>query len=201
MKKLFVILLFFCAFSILAQNDTSHIIQVHFLYGSKPTKKFKSIEKKYFGGLHGGHVSIQVDSTDYGFSPSGKLHIFNHKKKFHSVFQAKEISKQAPYPKDAKVVTILIPITQQQYNAIRTIQSSYCKNAPYDYAFLGMRCAASAQDVLGQIGVVKKRKRLKNIYTTFYPKKLRKRLLKQATEKNYKIISHQGRPTRKWEKD
>ncbi len=85
---------------------------------------------------------------------------------------------------------------------LRTNQSSYFdKNAPYDYAFLGMRCAASAQDVLGQIGVVKKRKRLKNIYTTFYPKKLRKRLLKQATEKNYKIISHQGRPTRKWEKD
>jgi hypothetical protein len=64
-----------------------------------------------------------------------------------------------------------------------------------------MRCAASAQDILGQIGVVKYRKRFYNIVTTFYPKMLRKRFFKLAKKNNWKVTKQEGRPTRKWEKD
>ena len=84
----------------------------------------------------------------------------------------------------------------------KKIQTDYCAKAPYDYAFFGMRCSASAEDILGQIGVVKRKKRnAKIIRTNFYPKKLRKRLFKMAREKNYQVIKSEGRTSRKWESD
>ena len=200
----FLITIIFLSTSLLihGQTDTSHFIKVHFLYGSKPLKKYKNkTEMKYFGGIHGGHVTIETDSIDYGFSPEGKVHVFSHNRNHHSQFTGKATHNQEPYPKGYKVTTFIIPVTQLQYNQIHKIQSDYCNKPPYDYAFFGMRCAASAQDVLGQIGIVKKRGRIRNIYSTFYPKKLRKRLFKLAEEKNYKIEKQEGRVTRKWERD
>ncbi|MCX6296662.1 MAG: hypothetical protein NTX97_11465 [Bacteroidetes bacterium] len=188
-------------FLVQGQVDSSHIIKVHFLYGSKPERKFKDSEKKYFGGMHGGHVSIQVDSVDYGFSPCGKVHIFSHRNNHHCEFKSKHTPNQNVYPKGCKVVTFFIPLTEEQYKEINKIENDYCSNVPYDYAFFGMRCAASAQDVLGQIGIVEKRKRLRNIYSTFYPKKLRKRMFKLAVEKKYTFETQNGKVTRKWEKD
>lgn len=194
------LLLSFC-FVLIGQTDTTHFIKVHFLYGSKPLKKYKSTEMKYFGGIHGGHVTIEVDSIDYGFSPSGRVHLFSQNRNCHSQFDGKHTHNKEPYPKGNKVVSFIIPVSKAQYDQIHTIQTCYCSKVPYDYAFFGMRCAASAEDILGQIGIIKKKKRLGNIYTTFYPKKLRKRLFKQAEKKNYTIIKQDGRPTRKWETD
>jgi hypothetical protein len=176
-------------------------IQVHFLYGSKPLHKYRATEKKYFGGLHGGHVSIEVDSVDYGFGPEGKFHIFSHKNNCHSIFKIKQTKGLPVYPADAKVTTFFIPVTSEAYYKFLNIVNDYCNSTPYDYAFIGMRCAAAAQDVLGQMGVVKPRGKLKNIFTTFYPKMLRKRMFRLAREKNYRYVEQQGRKTRKWEKD
>jgi hypothetical protein len=203
MKKFLTLLLLLITFSSAkGQTDSAHIIKVHFLYGSKPLKKYKNItEMNYFGGIHGGHVSIEVDSLDYGFSPSGKVHIFSRDRKPHSQFTGKHTHNQPPYAKGNKVVTFIIPVSTEQYNEIKKIQASYCSKPPYDYAFFGMRCAASSQDILSRIGIVKERKRLRNIYTTFYPKKLRHRMFKLAKKNNYTIIKQDGRPTRKWEKD
>ena len=195
-----ILLLSFC-FVLKAQTDTSHFIKVHFLYGSKPLKKYRSTENKYFGGIHGGHVTIETDSIDYGFSPEGKVHIFSHHKNHHSQFIGKCTHQLEPYPKGSKITTFIIPVTKVQYEQIHKIQTDYCAKPPYDYAFFGMRCAASAQDVLGQIGIVKKRGKIRNIYSTFYPKKLRRRMFKLAKEKNYKIETQEGRVTRKWESD
>lgn len=184
-----------------SQTDTLHLIKVHFLYGSKPLPKYKGAEKKFFGGLHGGHVSIELDSIDYGFSPHGKFHIISHRNKRHSIFHGEPASTTRPYQNGNKVASICIPITTEQYNALKQITCNYCNKQPYDYAFLGMRCAASTQDVLSQIGIVEKRGKLKNICTTFYPKKLRKRMFKLAKEKNYTILYKEGRKSRKWERD
>jgi hypothetical protein len=194
-----IIFLLHCLF-LKSETDTTHYIQVHFLYGSKPLKKYKKSEVPYFGGIHGGHVSIQIDSVDYGFSPAGKVHIFSHNK-HHSVYHGRETHHQNVYPTGYKVETVIIPITLAQYNQLNAIVNDYCSKAPYDYAFFGMRCASSAQDVLSQIGIVKKRRQFRNIATTFYPKKLRQRLIKLAKQKQYKIINQEGRPTRKWERD
>lgn len=192
---------FFLIVSAFAQIDTTLFIKVHFLYGSKPKKKFKATEIKYFGGIHGGHVSIQVGNMDYGFEPTDKVHIFPHKNN-HKAGYVSNITKGAMrYDTSSKVTTFIIPLTIEQYNKLNIINQTYCKKTPYDYAFFGMRCASTAQDVLGQIGVVKKKSRFSNIVTTFYPKKLRKRLFKLAIKNNYIVIKSSGRFSRKWEKD
>ena len=202
MRLLITILFLSTSLLVQSQTDTSHFIKVHFLYGSKPLKKFKGkTEMKYFGGMHGGHVTIEVDSIDYGFSPSGRVHMISHPGKHHSQYDGKHTHNQPPYPKGYKVTTFIIPVTEEQYTQIQKIESSYCAKPPYDYAFIGMRCAASAEDILGQLGIVRKKKRFGNVFTTFYPKKLRKRMFKLAKQKNYKIVTQEGRPTRKWEKD
>ena len=161
----------------------------------------RSTEYKYFGGIHGGHVTIEVDSADYGFNPGDPFHYIAHKNVRSSSFVSRKTNGRPPYPPGDKFATFIIPITQVQYVKINEIHSSYCAQTPYDYAFLGMRCASATQDILGQIGIVKYRRRFINVLTTFYPKKLRKRLFKLAAKKNYKVIKQAGRLTRKWERD
>jgi len=202
MRSFCIVLIFlFPASFAHAQADTGYFIKVHFLYGSKPLKKYKNTEAKYFGGIHGGHVSIEVDSTDYGFVPEGKFHIFNHRRSCHSAFITRPTHNHDPYTDKDKVTTFIIPVTAEQHYELLLLVSDYCSKVPYDYAFFGMRCAAASQDVLGKIGVVKPRGRLSGIYSTFYPKKLRRRMFRLAKEKHYKVISREGRTTRRWESD
>jgi hypothetical protein len=113
----------------------------------------------------------------------------------------KQLNGANRYGKESKTVTFIIPITHKQYQDLNRIQKCYCDTTPFDYAFFGMRCASTTQDILGQIGVVKTKKRFGNIITTFYPKKLRRRLFRLAKKNNYQVIKNEGRPTRKWERD
>lgn len=200
--RFFCTIILLCLFSLAeAQTDTSYSVKVHFLYGSKPLRKYKGIEHKYFGGIHGGHVSIEVDGVDYGFSPKGKFHIIAHKNSRHSTFHGDPGDSTKAHVKGYKVATIIVPLSAAQYRQISQIHSTYCTAPPYDYAFIGMRCAAASQDVLAQIGIVKKRKKAKNVFTTFYPKKLRKRMFRLAEKNHYTVVRQEGRPTRKWERD
>ncbi len=202
MRFIFLLLLYLPCLSIIGQTDSIHTIKVHFLYGSKPLKQYKNkTEMKYFGGIHGGHVTIEVDSVDYGFSPTGRVHILSHNRNCHSQFTGKHTHNQPPYPKGYKVVSFIIPISEVQYTHLNKTHNDYLSTPPYDYAFLGMRCAAATQDLLSQIGIVKKKRRVRNVYSTFYPKKLRRRMFKLAEKKKYTITKQDGRPTRKWESD
>lgn len=202
MKYLLLFIAFVFSLVGYSQSDSIHAIKVHFLYGSKPLKKYKGkTEMEYFGGIHGGHVTIEIDSIDYGFSPSGRVHMIARRKK-HSQFTGKFTHNLPPYPKGYKLVSFEIPITAFQYDKLQAIQANYLANPPYDYAFFGMRCSAATEEILGQIGVLEKKKRRKQIIRhNFYPKKLRKRMFQLAKENNYRIIAQDGRPTRKWEKD
>jgi hypothetical protein len=184
-----------------AQEGPGHYLAVHFIYGSKPARGHKHDEMKFFGGLHGGHSTIELDSVDYGFVPSGRVHLFAHRKTFNSMFVAHKTHGLPVYPAGDKTITIIIPLTEEQYQTIISKCESYCDKAPYDYAFFGMRCAASAKDILQQAGIFKKRSHLSTVITTFYPKKLRKRLLRMAEKKHYTVIRQEGRPSRKWERD
>jgi hypothetical protein len=64
-----------------------------------------------------------------------------------------------------------------------------------------MRCAAASYDVLSQIGLFKPKSKNWMVNRIFYPRRLRKRMLKMAAEKGYKSHKQPGRKTRKWEKD
>lgn len=198
--------LIFLLFSLFAgeaycQSDSSTAIRVHFLYGSKPKRKFKDTEFKSFGGLHGGNVSIQAGDTDYGFGPTiMPVHLFPKRHK-QSVFEARELQGGARYSAGNKTLTFVIPVSPKQLATLDSLHKAYCQKAPYDYAFFGMRCASATQDILSFAGIVKRKGRMATILTTFYPKRLRKRLFKQAKADGYRVIRSEGKATRKWEKD
>ncbi len=196
-----IFILLFFSVNVLSQLDSNHVIKINFLYGSKPKRKFKETEYKYMGGLHGGHVSIQVGDVDYGFEPTSRLHIFAHKKGIKSNFVENKLNGKLRYSETSKTVTFLILLTTKQYETLNQIHASYCRKSPYDYAFFGMLCASATREILAQIGIVKKRNRFVTIVANFYPKKLRKRLFKLASKNNYQVIKTNGRKERKWEKD
>lgn len=201
MKTGLTILLLFLLTRGFAQMDTTHYIRVNFLYGSKPHRDHKDTERKHFGGIHGGHVTIQAGDLDYGFRHTSKnTHIFPRKNRA-STFSVRQLNGKSRYGEGRKTVTFVIPISKQQYDTLQRIHEGYCEATPYDYAFFGMRCASSTQEILGKIGVLKNRSRFSNVFTAFYPQRLRKRIFRLARAKNYEIITTEGRPTRKWERD
>ncbi|MDJ1504579.1 hypothetical protein [Xanthocytophaga agilis] len=186
---------------VVGKRDTMKFIKVHFLYGSKPKKEFKFLEKKWFGGMHGGHVSIETDSIVTGFGPKGKFHVFGYKKNFHSHFFSQGMLEWMDDSVGMKYVSVTIPLTLIQYQKLDSIHKTYQNSPPYDYAFVGMRCAAATYHILSQLDLVPVRGHHRMVINYFYPKLLRKRILKLAVEKKYAIHRQSGRITRKWEKD
>lgn len=173
-------------------------IKVNFLYGSVPSKGYKESEEKLFGGIKGGHVNIEANGMVLDFL-SGNCPILPENKKPTGGF----CINPSIYWDTAttKWVTIKIPVTREQLTQLENVFYQYSQQTPYDYAVFGMRCAAASYDVLSEVGVVKKISKKYNIVKNFYPKLLRKRMLKLAEENNYPVIYHSGRQSRKWETD
>lgn len=206
MRIILFVLLFIPGLSY-SQNDSLVIeqdtlfIKVHFLYGSRPAHNSEIKEFRYFGGIHGGHVSIEIDSIDYGFAHKGRFHIFAHKNNLHSKYDSKNTGGKPAYMSDCKFVTFYIPVTYEKYERAKEILRSYCNNAPYDYAFFGMRCASSIHEILGQLGILERKNNFNYAVLSFYPKKLRTRLFILAKENQMQFYIQEGSFTRKWEKD
>lgn len=197
MKSLVLIFLLLSCVVVHA-NDSLYVIKINFLYGSRPVKEYKNSETKLFGGIKGGHVNIEADGKVLDFRP-GNNPIFPHNKKptggfsiNHSLYWDTTTTKWA---------TVIVPISAQQYTELQNLFDSLPVHTPYDYSVFGMRCAAASYDVLSKIGLFKEVSNPKNIAEHFYPKLLRKKILKWAGEKNYTVIRHEGRLTRKWESD
>jgi hypothetical protein len=186
-------------------QDTA-FLKVHFLYGSKPLKKFKDTEQKWFGGVLGGHVGIEADSNKIlNFSPNGKFHLFAKTNNRHSTYL---ISSDSVFysifdeqPDSMKKAIVYVPITKLQKQRFDSIEIAYLRQTPYDYALFGMRCGAAAYDILGQLDILPKYGYGKTYMKIFYPKKLRKRLFKKAKASNWVIVKYDGSRRRKWEKD
>jgi len=203
MKNLTLILALSLAFQSFANDST--FIKVHFLYGSKPKKAYKSTEVKWFGGLHGGHVGVEIEPNKIiDFVPSGKFHYVEKHDNRHSSFTEHDTTSfWEIFGSDSdsmKKMTIVIPITDSQKKKLNSLAKAYWNETPYDYAFVGMRCASATYDILAQIGITKKFKRKKTFRKNFYPKRTRKKLVKLAKRNNWKIIRKQGSPKRKWER-
>jgi hypothetical protein len=200
-KFLTLILVYLICLQSVAQADSTYFMRVHFLYGSRPKFKYRETEKRVFGGLHGGHVSIQVDGMDYGFERSGGFHIFPRRKKYRARFTGQSSDSILNANRNSKTATFIVPLNDTQFKTLNRIHSNYCEQVPYDYAFFGMRCAASVREILGQLNIIERRSRMKYITGFFYPKRLRKKMFRLARKKNYQIITTPGRATRRWEKD
>lgn len=199
-------MVFFSLLSIVVNSQDSTYLKVHFLYGSKPLKKYKATEQKWFGGVLGGHAGIECDSDKVlSFSPSGKFHLFSKKNNRHSAYN--ELSDDRFYsimggdPDSMKKAVVYIPVTMQQKQKFDSISSAYLKQTPYDYALLGMRCGAATYEILGQLNILPSYSRSKTYKKIFYPKKLRKRLFKKANANGWKILRQNGSVKRRWEKD
>ncbi|MBX7224984.1 MAG: hypothetical protein K1X55_03075 [Chitinophagales bacterium] len=204
MKSFFLFL--FCLSSFPAFSQDSTFLKVHFLYGSKPLKKYKETEPKWFGGILGGHVGIEGDSNKIvNFLPNGKVHFIAKKKDKHSTYAIH--SEENFYailggnPDSVKKAIVYIPISVQQKQKFDSITSDYLIETPYDYAFFGMRCGAASHDILGQLEIMPNYRYGKTARKIFYPKKLRRRLFKKATANNWMILRQDGSPKRKWEHD
>jgi len=202
--KMPLFLLFLFCFTHSYSQDSS-CIKVQFLYGSKPLKKYKNTEEKWFGGILGGHVGIEGDSGKfYSFEIIGKNKIFNGKpdnsayklvtgEEFWSVMKTKEDS--------LKKATIIIPVSHDQKKKFDSITTDYLKQVPYCYAVFGMRCGSSTYEILAQMGIFPQYSDFKTYMKIFYPRRLRKRLLSKAEKNNWEVLRQQGTPKRKWEKD
>jgi hypothetical protein len=203
--KLLVILLFCCGCLQCFSQDTS-FLKVHFLYGSRPLKKYKDTEPKWFGGIHGGHVGIEGGNDKIlNFLRHDKFHWFSNNNNRHSLYA--EHSSGDFYTilggnsDSVKKTIVYIPVTPLQKHSFDSIGMCYLSQTPYDYAFIGMRCGAAAYEILSQLDVVRHYSNTKTSLKIFYPKKLRKRLLKKASENGWKVERFEGSGRRKWERD
>jgi hypothetical protein len=204
MIRLWLIILI-CIATQFSFGQDSPSLKIHFLYGSKPLRKFKDTEKKWFGGVLGGHVGIEsTHDRILNFVPRGKFHWFskdrdrNSQYAVHSVDHFYNIFGNTD---SVKKLIVTIPITHQQKLEFDSIANVYLNDTPYDYALFGMRCAAGAYDVLGELGVVRNYNNRAIARKIFYPRKLRKRILKLASKNNWTIERTSGSKKRKWDKD
>ncbi|MEO7141022.1 MAG: hypothetical protein ABIY51_12185 [Ferruginibacter sp.] len=199
MKTLKIFSFILILLSLACSTQAQQTVTVHFLYGSTPARGYEKLEKKRFGGKKGGHVSIETGDSIIGFQPKGTCHIVGKKQYCNGYFRADDKRKWMTDTVGNKYSSILIPLTNEQYCKVKITVVNYLQKTPYDYAFLGMRCAAATYDVLEQAGIVKKRSRLAKWTAFFYPQLLRRQMLKMAKENNYAVVKHAGRSTRSWE--
>lgn len=200
--RTFVLLFFLFYMTATSVAGDSLFLKLHFVYGSKPKHGFKKTERTYFGGLHGGHVYMEADHEIFSFGPDkGQWHVISHRKKIYGKYRIDSNLVWCGDTGKLKITTISIPVTRQQLEQFHHLEKDYLQHAPYDYAFVGMRCAAAAYDVLSQVGICRKRSRAGIITKNFYPKRLRIKLLKRAGSEHWIVEKQNGRPSRKWEKD
>lgn len=177
-----------------ASMDT---LRVLFVYGSRPIGQD---ENKWFGGIHGGHVSISYEDGFASFVPKDKVQVFP-RSNINSKFTIESEDHFAFDTSDSRYLIINIPVDSIKKTQIDSLIKAYLFESPYPYAFFGMRCASAAADILQLTGYLETD--AKNILWRkyFYPKKLRHRLIKMARQNTWPMKYQIGRKSRRWEKD
>lgn len=172
-----------------------------FLYGSKPSKEYRTEEFKEFGGIHGGHVSIEVDSINFGFGPYSKFHLIGKRNNRHRKWFAIPLEYWETDTAGDKFTTFVLPVSAEQHDTLKKLMVAYSRETPYDYAFIGMRCASATWDILSLAGILKKHSRMWMTWRCFYPKLIRNKFFRKQRIMNSTVSKQPGRQNRKWEKD
>lgn len=201
-----VLTILFCTLFYQCFAHDTIFLKVHFLYGSKPLAIYKKTEPKWFGGILGGHVGIEIDSNKIlSFLPNGKFHWFAKSRDKHSSYITHSFtdfySILGGNADSVKKTVVFIPITSRQKEILDSIANTYLAQTPYDYAFMGMRCGAATYEILGKLDIVANYSYTKTYIKIFYPAKLRRILLQKAFDNNWKILVQPGSFKRKWERD
>lgn len=198
MKHLYSLLMLILCIQVSAQDSTH--LTVHIIYGSKPLAKGES---KWFGGKLGGHIGLQVGRDKIiHFNPNGKVRVFGHsdepgqyvlssKKSFYNTFHCDS----------AKTMQVVISVSPEAKQHLDSICRGFLNASPYPYAFFGMRCTSACYHLLSEAGVVPKMSKSHMTRRFFYPRRLRKLLLKKATSQHWTITQTAGTSCRKWDHD
>jgi hypothetical protein len=200
------LLLLLSLFSSHTFSQETPFLKVHFLYGSKPKREYKSSERKWFGGVLGGHAGIESQPDEIiNFMRGNDFHWFAHRKNKQSRYavhsEKRFYSMFRGTPDSVKRAIIYIPVTEEQMKKFDSLAAIYLMNTPYDYAFIGMRCGSATYDLLAKIGVLKQFGYRKTYWKIFYPRRVRKRILRMATANNWRVEMTEGTVRRKWERD
>lgn len=197
-----------CLFILLVLPWHAHAqaeIEVDFLFGSRPRHAFRHTEPRWFGGKMGGHVGIawQADSV-ISFVPAGKFHWFSHGRERHSRFIVQ--TRQAFWeifgsPADSvRQLRIRIPLDSLQTDQMARIVMAYQQQSPYDYALVGMRCAAATADILADIGILPRLAPRKFARTFYKPRVLRRHMIFLAEQHGWQMDFQEGTSRRRWER-
>jgi hypothetical protein len=199
------LLILFLAIATIGNCQDSIFLKVHFLYGSTPKKMYKTTDSAWFGGLLGGHAGLACGNDKIlHFAPKGKFHkwpmkqkhgryIYGDTKEFYEILGG-SISTN-------KQTVVSIPISAQQKIIFDSIALAYMANTPYDYAFTGFRCGSATYEILAQMNILPNLGHSFTKLLIFYPRKLRKKILKLARKNNWKIEQKAGTEKRNWERD
>jgi hypothetical protein len=180
-------------------------ITIHFLHGSRPARHAAGTEPRWLGGKLGGHVGLAfAPDSILHFIPRGKFHWVGRRAPKHSCFlvssEEQFLGVLGGSAGAYQTTTITLPVDSVQASRLAAVKTSYLAETPYDYAFLGMRCAAATDDLLAKLGVTRRRGYWGTIFGTFHPRALRKRLLRMAARQGWPVAVAQGSELRKWQR-
>jgi hypothetical protein len=194
MIRNFILIIFLIIDTTAIANDS---IRVLFVYGSRPIDK---VEDKWFGGIHGGHVSVSYQNGFASFIPASGIQIFDQHT-INSKFTCEYGNQFVFDTTDSRYLIISIPADSCQYNRLDSCIREFVNKSPYAYTFFGMRCASAAYHLLSLAGVLPELKQSQLWRRYFYPKLLRKELIKMARQNAWPMVYRSGRTSRHWEKD
>jgi hypothetical protein len=209
-----------------APHDSLYTIRILCLYGSVPAKGYWKVEPFYgphnminiAAKLHGGHVGIEYDrgkvlsfqpQTYGGLAASGHLVPRTKRHNFNSCFRTVPVSHMwnclGNYYNNIdslRRAVFVIPITAAQHKSLDSLANLYTIQTPYDYAFLGMRCASSSYDILQTVGILPRTDMTwYNVFTTQEFRHLLYQEYMKNKDKGWQIHLSKGSISRKWEKD
>jgi hypothetical protein len=206
--------------------DAAYSIRILCLYGSVPAKGFWKVEPLHgsrnmvnlVAKLHGGHVGIEYapdkvlsfqPQTYGGLAASGHFAPKFKKQNFNSCFRTVTTTRMwnclgNHYNNidSLRRAVFIIPITAAQKILLDSLVHRYTDQTPYDYAFLGMRCASSSYDVLQTAGILPKQDM--TWYSVFTTQQFRYLLYLEYLknkDKGWELYTSKGSASRKWEKD
>jgi hypothetical protein len=186
-------------------------IRVLFIYGSYPARGYAHTERKWFGGIHGGHVALEIapDSVLSFRNAKHPCHVFP-RKRHNSIWEIKTVHGMwESFPPhnynedDLNRAVITIPVTVEQKKKIDSMATVYLHKTPYDYAVAGMRCASASYDIMAKAGLFKEHG-ASTWWRIIMPRDLRTLLIKKAHSpegKDWRVALYSGSKKRIWERD